>query len=129
MTTWTDEELERIGGEDELEISSLGGDATPGPFTTIWVVRIGGDLYVRPVYGPRSGWFLGTQVRHQGRSRSGGVERDAGFLDVGEADEDLGGRIDEAYRAKYGGRYPDQYVDDCLTAKARSATVKLLPRE
>ena len=129
MTDWTSDELDAIAAEDELEIASIGEDGAVGSFTTIWVVRIGNDLFVRPVYGPRSGWFRGTQVRHEGSIRSGGVEKDVTFVDIGDGDGDLAGRIDEAYHSKYDGRYPPQYIDDVLTPKARSVTLKLVPRD
>jgi hypothetical protein len=129
MTAWRSDELDRIAAEDELEIASVGEDGALGDSTTIWVVRLGDDLYVRPVYGPRSGWFRGTQVRHEGHIRSGGVKKDVTFVDVGDGDGDLAERIDDAYHAKYDGRYPPQYIDDCLTPKARSVTLELAARE
>jgi hypothetical protein len=129
MTGWTSDELDRIAGTDELEIASTGEDGALGDSTTIWVVRLDDDLYVRPVYGPRSGWFRGTQVRHEGRIQCGGVEKDVTFVDVGDGDGDLAERIDGAYHAKYDDRYPPQYVDDCLTPKARSVTLELVARE
>ena len=42
---------------------------------TIWVVRLGDDLYVRSVNGRTSAWFRGTQVRHEGHIQAGGVEQ------------------------------------------------------
>ena len=51
MRDWTAEELDRIGGADELEIAALGPDGTLRPATTIWVVRLGDDLYVRSFRG------------------------------------------------------------------------------
>jgi hypothetical protein len=40
---------------------------------TIWVVRVGDDLYVRSMYGRAGGWFPATQVRHHGHIQAGGV--------------------------------------------------------
>ena len=51
MTAWTKEELSAIGAADELEIASLLRDGTLTDPVTIWVVRHGEDLYVRPVNG------------------------------------------------------------------------------
>jgi hypothetical protein len=51
MTTWTSDELTRIGAADELEIASLRDDGTLRKPVTIWVVRLGDDLYVRSVKG------------------------------------------------------------------------------
>jgi hypothetical protein len=76
------------------------------------------------VNGRNSGWFRGTQVRHEGRIRAGGVERDVTFVD---ADPDVGDRIDDAYRTKYR-RYAASIVDHTVTPEARSATLKLVPR-
>ena len=66
MTTWTSDELNKIGKAEELEIASLRRDGTLRKPTTIWIVRVGDGLYVRPVYGRGSAWFRGTQVRHEG---------------------------------------------------------------
>jgi len=66
--------------------------------TTIWVVRVDDDLYARSAYGKTSAWFRGTRVRHAGRIRARGVERDLTFVD---AASDLNDKIDAAYRTKY----------------------------
>jgi len=124
MATWTSDELARIEGADELRIASLRRGGALGSPRTIWVVRIDDDLYVRSVNGRTSDWFGGTQVRHEGRVRAGGVERDVTFED---AAPDLADQIDAAYRAKYR-RYAATIVNSVVTAQARSATLKLVPR-
>ncbi len=91
---------------------------------TIWVVRHGDDLFVRSVNGRSAAWLRGTQVRHQGHIRAGGVDKDVDFADV---DRDLEDELDPAYRAKYR-RYGAHIVGSVLTGEARSATLKLLPR-
>jgi hypothetical protein len=67
MNGWTSEELSKIGTAEELRIRSLRRDGTLRSPTTIWVVRHGEDLYVRPVNGRTSGWFRGTQERLEGQ--------------------------------------------------------------
>jgi hypothetical protein len=124
MTAWTTDELDKIDAADELEIASLRRDGTLRYPTTIWVVRLGDDLYVRSVNGRTGGWFRRTNVRHEGRIRAGGVEKDVTFVDAAPEVED---RIDAAYRTKYR-RYAASIVDTTLTADARSATLKLVPR-
>jgi hypothetical protein len=124
MTAWTNEELTKIGAADELQIASLRRDGTLRHRTTIWVVRLGDDLFVRSVNGPTAAWFRGTQVRHEGRIRAGGVEKDVAFV---EADQDIDDQIDAAYRTK-DRRYAASIVDTVVSPEARSATVKLLPR-
>ena len=124
MSGWTNEELTQIGAADELEIASLRPDGTVGSPRTIWVVRVDDDLFVRSVNGRTSHWFRGTQRRHEGRIRAGGVEKDVAFV---EADRDVEDRIDAAYREKYR-RYAEDIVGSTLTPQARSATLELVPR-
>ena len=73
MTAWTSEELTSIGDAEELAIASRRPDGTLGPFVTIWVVRTGGDLYVRAVKG-RSGTWSGAPWR-PARAGSGPAAR------------------------------------------------------
>jgi Uncharacterized protein conserved in bacteria (DUF2255) len=47
MSNWIAEELDAIGEADELQIAVLRADGSLRPYTTIWVVRVGDDLYVR----------------------------------------------------------------------------------
>lgn len=51
MTTWTSDELTRIGTVEELQIASLRRDGTLRKPVTIWVVRLDDDLYVRSYRG------------------------------------------------------------------------------
>ena len=124
MTAWTSEELGKIEAADELEIESLRGDGRLRGPTTIWVVRLGDDLYVRSVNGRTAAWFRATQDRHEGRIRAGGVEKDVTFVD---ADRGIDDAIDAAYRTKYR-RYAPSIVDHVVTPEARSATIKLVLR-
>jgi len=126
MTEWTRDELNKIGTAEELEIASLRRDGTLRKPTTIWVVRVGDDLYVRSAYGPTSAWFRGVQVRHEGRIRAGGVEKDVSFGDAG-AEPNLNDQIDTAYRTKYR-RYEETYVKPVVSPEVRSTTIKLVPR-
>src|SRR4051812_33834091 len=123
MSSWSHDELDKIGNADELEIASLRRDGTLRKSRTIWAVRVGDDLYVRSVNGRASDWFRGTQTRHEGRIEAGGVRKDVTFEDVDPGIQD---RIDEEYRNKYR-RYSKNIVDSTLTEKARSATLKISP--
>ena len=125
MITWTSDELNKIGKADELQIASLRRDGTLRNLVTIWVVRVGDDLYVRSVNGRSSAWFRGVQTQHAGHIQAGGVEKDVTFVE--EADPDINHQIDAAYRAKYR-QYAAQYVDPIVAPPARSATIKLVPR-
>jgi len=124
MPAWTNEELTRIGTATELQIASRRRDGTLRNPRTIWVVRVGDDLYVRSMYGRGGGWFPGTQVRHEGHIRAGGVDKDVTFVDAGA---DLNDLIDAAYRTKYR-RYGDRIIGGVVNPGARAATIKLVPR-
>ena len=124
MTAWTSEELTRIGTADELELASARPDGTLRNPRTIWVVRVGDDLYVRSMYGRTGGWFPATQVHHQGHIRAGGADKDVTFAD---ADPDLNDAIDAAYRDKYR-RYGERIIGGVVNPEARAATIKLVPR-
>jgi hypothetical protein len=124
MTGWTSDELGKIGTAQELRIASLRRDGTLRNPRTIWVVRVGDDLYVRSMYGRAGGWFPGTQVRHQGHISAGGVDKDVSFAD---ADPGLDDQIDDAYRDKYR-RYGPSIVGSVVNPAARAATIKLVPR-
>jgi hypothetical protein len=85
----------------------------------------GDDLYVRSYKGAEGGWFRGTQVRHEGRIRAGGVDQDVTFADV--TDPAVNDQVDAAYRAKYSS-YGASYIDPMLAPAARSTTLRLVPR-
>ena len=126
MTTWTNDELNRIGAAEELEIAPLRRDDTLHKPVTIWVVRSGDDLYVRAVNGRSGAWFRGALARHAGRIQAGGAAKDVTFLEV-DASDAVNNAIDAAYRAKYR-RYAASIVNTTLTPQARAATLKLTPR-
>ena len=124
MTTWTSNELNKVGTAEELRIAPLRRDGTLRKPVIIWVVRVGDDLYVRSVNGRTSAWFRGVLVRHEGRVWAGGVEKDVSFME--ELDLDINNKIDAAYLTKYR-RYP-QYVAPMVVPAAQAATIKLMPR-
>jgi len=125
MTTWTSHELNKIGKAEELQIASLRRDDTLRNPVTIWVVNVGDDLYVRSVNGRTSAWFRGTQVRHEGHIRAGGVKKDVAFVE--ETSPAINEQIDAAYRTKYR-RYAASIISTTVSPEARSATIKLVPR-
>jgi hypothetical protein len=124
MGMWTSDELDEIAAADELRLASARRDGTLRNPVTIWVVRHGDDLYVRPVNGRTGAWFRGTQDRHEGHINAGGVDKDVRFV---EADDDVNDEIDAAYRTK-SRRYPASYIRPVVSPAARAATIKLVPR-
>jgi hypothetical protein len=124
MTQWPSDQLDKIGKAEEVQIASIRRDGTLRKPVTVWAVRHGDDIFVRSVRGRSAHWFGGTQERHEGRIRAGGVQQDVTFV---EADHDIDGDVDVAYRAKYR-RYAGSILNSVLTPEARSATLKLVPR-
>ena len=123
MSTWTNDELDRIGEAEELEIASLRRDGTLRKPVTIWVVRHGDDLYVRSVNGRAGSWFRGAQARHEAHIEAGGVDKDVLLVETDDRNDEL----DAAYRSKYR-RYAESIVGSIVSPKARAATLKLEPR-
>jgi len=123
MSTWTSDELDRIGKAEELRIASVRRDSTLRKPVTIWVVRHGDDLYVRSVNGRTSSWFRGAQSRHEAHIQAGSVGKDVLLVET----DDMIDEIDAAYRAKYH-RYAESIVGSVVSPEARSATLKLVPR-
>ena len=124
MSKWTSDQLDKVGKAEELQVESVRRDGTLRKPVTVWVVRHGEDLYLRSVKGPSAHWFRGTQERHEGRIRAGGVLHDVTFVD---ADHAIEADVDAAYRAKYR-RYAGSILNSVLTPEARSTTIKLVPR-
>jgi hypothetical protein len=91
---------------------------------TIWVVRVGDDVYVRSANARTGSWFRATQVLHEGHIQAS-VGKDVTF--VVEADDDINDQIDAAYRTKYG-HYGARWVNPMVASEARTATIKLVPR-
>lgn len=123
--TWTSDELNKVGSAEELEVASLKRDGSLGSWRTIWVVRVGDEIYVRSVNGPTSDWFRATRSRHEGRVRAGGVDRDVTYVDA--ADGVTNDEVDAAYRAKYS-RYSANTIRRITSGEAGSTTMRLLPR-
>jgi hypothetical protein len=122
MATWTNDELTRIGGVEELDIAPERRDGTLRNPVTIWVVRAGNDFYVRSINGRDGSWFRGAETRHEGRISAGGVEKDVTFVDVDV--DDVNSAIDAIYRAKYH-RYSAGIVNTTLTPQAQAAYLVL----
>jgi len=125
MTGWTRHDLERIGSAEELQIATFKQDGTVSKPVTIWVVRVGDDLYVRSYRGRDAAWFRHIQQRHDGRISVGGVTKDITAVDA-RSDDALNNEIDAAYQAKYR-RYSATYVRPMVTPQARATTLKLMP--
>ncbi len=123
VRTWSEDELSRIGDAEELRLTSSCVDGTLRPYVTMWVVRVGDDIYVRSAGGPERPWYSRAKARGAGKIRTGGLERDVTF---GEAAPDAHAAIDSAYHAKYDG-YGQHIVGHVVGTEAHQATIRLVP--
>ena len=124
MSTWPKATLKRIAETDDLHISPFREDGkTYGTPTWIWSVAVDGALYVRAYNGRDSSWYRAALRQKAGRITAAGLTKEVTFEPV---EGPINDRIDDAYRAKYRG---SPYLDPMIGARARSATVKVMPRE
>jgi hypothetical protein len=123
-TTWTDDELDSVEHAEELDVASLRPSGTLSSWRTIWVVRVGDDIYVRSVYGPGSSWYRGTRAHQDGLVEAGDVAKDVTFLD---ADEQINEAVDAEYRCEYG-HCAASIIQVITSDEASPTTMRLLPR-
>jgi hypothetical protein len=124
MSTWPKDELRKITKSDDLHISPFREDGvTYGTPTWIWSITVDDALYVRAYNGRKSRWYKAALRQKAGRFTAAGMTREVIFEPVEGPINDL---IDEAYRIKYKG---SPYLDSMIGARARSATVKVMPGE
>lgn len=125
MSAWTEDELRRIGGAEEIEIAPVRRNGDLRRATPIWVVRAGDDLYVRAAYGADKGWHGVARTSRKARIDAGGVEQDVAIEDAGPAVLDA---VDAAYRETYGRRYAS-IVEGIVDDEHRATTLRLVPRD
>jgi len=124
MSAWSKDELRRIAETDDLHISPFREDGkTYGTPTWIWSVVVDDALYVRAYNGQNSSWYQAALRQKAGRIAAAGITKEASFEAVNGP---LNDRIDEAYRAKYRG---SPYLNPMIETRARSATIRILPRK
>src|SRR6266545_2779547 len=123
MTLWSMDELRKIAEADDLHVSPFREDGvTHGTPTWIWSVAVDDALYVRAYNGVKSRWYQAAVRQMAGRIIAAGMTQEVTFERV---DGSINDPIDDAYRAKYRG---SPYLRAMIGARARSATVKVMPR-
>jgi hypothetical protein len=124
MSTWSKDELRQIADTDDLQISPFREDGvTYGTPTWIWSVAADDSLYVRAYNGQNSSWYQAALREKAGWITTADMTKEVAFEPVNGPIND---RIDEAYRSKYHG---SPYLKPMIGATARSATIKITPRE
>lgn len=124
IMAWSRDELRKIAESDDLHISPFRENgSTYGTPTWIWSVVVDDSLYVRAYNGQSSRWYQAAMRQRAGRITAAGLTKEVLFEPVSGPAND---RIDEAYRAKY---KDSPYLKPMLGTSARSASVRVMPRE
>ena len=124
MRPWTSDELAAFGDPDEIRIASLRPDGTARKAITIWIARLGDDLYVRSAYGPDNGWYRRARASREGTIQAGRRTAEVAFED---ADPAVVEPLHAAYHAKYD-RYGARIVNTVVSDEAAAATLRVVPR-
>lgn len=124
MPAWNQAEFKRIAKTDDLHISPFRDDGlTYGTPTWIWSVAVDDELYARAYNGQSSTWYQAALRQKAGRIIAAGVTKEVLFE---AANGPINDRIDAAYRSKY---RDSPYLKPMISTRARSATIRIKPRE
>lgn len=127
MSAWSQDDLDRLGGASEVEVSSARWDGTLSRARTVWIVRVGDQLYLRSVNGPDGAWYRLTRASRQGRIEARGVVRDVTWVDVDATGQpDVDPAVDAEYARKYQGA--TSAIAHITSPLARATTMRVEPR-
>jgi hypothetical protein len=127
VSSWSQDDLDRLGGAGEVEVSSVRRDGSLSRPRTVWIVRVGDQLYLRSVNGPDAAWYRSTKTFHQGRIQAPGVARDVTWIDVDAAGQpDVDPAVDAEYARKYQGS--TAAIAHITSPLARATTMRAEPR-
>jgi hypothetical protein len=115
---WSADDLSLLDAAGELEIA-----VGTRPWTPIWVVTAGGQVYVRTWHRRDTGWYGAALRVRRARVRVPGLETEVSVEDVGNAPAGIAADVDAAYRAKYGAG-----AGSMVTTEAVVSTLRLVRR-
>jgi hypothetical protein len=120
VSEWTDDQLERIGVPEEVEIATVDAEGTWRPFIIAWVVRVDQGLYVRSFHGTGGSWYRRAQGSGRGRIRADGREYDVSFEPPQPGAQPA---ISDAYRVKYA---TSPYMEPMVAPDVVAATLRIV---
>ena len=127
MSPWGHATVSRIGGATELDLASQYPDGELSARTTMWVVQVDKDLYVRSARGPGSAWYRRALAAGAGHLWAGGTDAAVLLVPVDPGEGDLHAAIDAAYHHKYD-RYGPRIVGSVVGDHAAEVTIRLQAR-
>ena len=114
----------QIAEADDLHVAPFREDGVAyGTPIWIWSVAVIDALYVRAYNGQSSRWYKAAMRQKEGRIITAGMTKEVTFESAGGSIND---RVDVAYRVKYKN---NPYLNPMIGVRARSATVKIMPRQ
>lgn len=115
---WTSAELRYLDASRELEIAARRVSGDPATWTTIWVVVVEDEVFVRTWHRRTTGWYGRAVKSARASIRVAGHSVDVIVTVTGGTASDA---VDAAYRTKYG----VAGAQSMTTAEASASTLRL----
>lgn len=113
----------RLAQAEEIQLErQRPGTNTPGPRTTIWVVVVGDEVFVRSVRGPMGRWFQAIKANPTAAVHIDGQRIPVRAVPV--SDDATLTRVSDAYRQKY---RTSPYLPPLLRDETVPTTLRLEP--
>lgn len=114
--------LDHLAATDEIRIGFNRPDGSTGS-TPVWIVRVGDDLFVRSMNGPRGGWYRRLRADPDGEVHENGHRHRVHAEPV--TDPEVRRQVTHAYQAKY---QDSPYLRPFLDEETAGTTLRLKPR-
>ena len=118
------ETLQLLEETREVQIETRRDEDAPTHRTTIWVVTVDGDVFVRSVRGEKGRWYREVSANPSAALHVG--DKRIPVRAVPATDEPTVGAVSEAYRSKYGRTSPGS-TQAMLRPETLPTTLKLEP--
>ena len=123
-SSFDSETLRLLDEMKEVRIETRRDEDAPAHRTTIWVVTVDGDVFVRSVRGERGRWYREVSANRDAALHVG--DRRIPVRAVPVTDEPTVEAVSEAYRSKYGRTSPGS-TRAMLLPETLPTTLKLEP--
>ncbi|MFF0668700.1 SDR family NAD(P)-dependent oxidoreductase [Streptomyces tendae] len=125
MSTWTQDELDRINAEPYFTVGATLPDGTTPKTVDIWSVPVGDRIFIRSYNGTQGKWYGPALKTGRGRISAGGVEKSVRFVPVDPDDEETNQAVDASYLEKYA---DSEYSVTMSTEPVRRNTLEVVPQ-